>query len=939
MVVTTISHYKILEKIGIANLTYRSKGKGFKGAISMRIPSRAKIVLLLTFFPAIAVISVRGQDGNQWTPDDLLLAESAGDYEISPDGTSALWVKTQMNKEKGERISNIYLSSLTSEVEIQLTRGKHSHSDPKWSTDGKLIAFLSNRPVPDKNEDKPKNRIWLLNPAGGEPWPAADLERAVRSFGWQDSDHIIFIAQEPPGLYEQEIEDKEDTSKVVEDEVYEPPVRVFQLDVKEKEVLRITDNTDWIRDIAVSPDGKWAVTRHDRSLSWVFDHKVLPALFLTNLETGETRQIEPDRRMVVRGVEWSKDSSGFYYATEYSSDPVYFTATITLLYYFDLNDNRSVQVDLERANGLGGDLEAVEGGFMALLADGVRFRPARYRKEGLKWTISEIEGEHATNIFGWVTSLDGDKILYKYSTASTPEQWYQATLEGTQIVDAKRLTKLNPTFEKKPTHRSKVISWIGANGNTVEGILYYPTHYQEGKRYPLMLSIHGGPSGTDMDKWSEHHNSPKVLLTQKGAFVLKVNYHGSGNYGLEWVESICCGKYYDLERVDIENGVDYLIEEGLVDPERLGTMGWSNGAILTTELITRSDRFKVASVGAGDVEWISDWGNVKFGASFDNYYFGKPPYADPKLYIEKSPYFRLKNVTTPTIIYTGTEDVNVPPSQSWSHYRVIQQTTDTPVRFILFPGEPHGLRKYQHQKRKLEEDLAWFDKYLFELTETEAKAIKEGSPLDMILKLSGVAKVGQQYGVEVNGILTPEVVEYSGLQIGRFEVTRAQFAVFDSSDEYESGTDNWPASGISFDGAREYADWLSQQTGETFRIPTADEVENLYEKARGKGNNLDHWAGYAPNLADTIKLRQQIEQLDSSLLLKEVGSSEPLGKEPFLSDLGGNVAEWAVDEDGQGKLVGGSVDLPAKSLSDEFEAMEAFRGLRVVKGPAQAKKE
>ena len=117
-----------------------------------------------------------------------------------------------------------------------------------------------------------------------------------------------------------------------------------------------------------------------------------------------------------------------------------------------------------------------------------------------------------------------------------------------------------------------------------------------------------------MDRWSQGYTSPKLILCERGAFVFEVNYHGSSNYGLEWVESIGNGKYYELEIDDIERGVDALIERGLVDADRLATMGWSNGAILSTELITRTRRYKAASCGAGDVEWISDWANVDFGA-------------------------------------------------------------------------------------------------------------------------------------------------------------------------------------------------------------------------------------------------------------------------------------------------------------------------------------
>src|SRR5208337_2459233 len=146
------------------------------------------------------------------------------------------------------------------------------------------------------------------------------------------------------------------------------------------------------------------------------------------------------------------------------------------------------------------------------------------------------------------------------------------------------------------------------NSDEVEGILHYPANYEAGKKYPVITAIHGGPTGSDKDFWVNSWAYPLPLLTQRGAFVLQVNYHGSNNYGLQWVESICCGKYYDLETPDINAGVDYLIERGLVDPDKVATMGWSNGSILSTSmLVTYPDRYKVASVGAGDVEWISDW--------------------------------------------------------------------------------------------------------------------------------------------------------------------------------------------------------------------------------------------------------------------------------------------------------------------------------------------
>ncbi|UCC84292.1 MAG: SUMF1/EgtB/PvdO family nonheme iron enzyme, partial [Gemmatimonadota bacterium] len=287
----------------------------------------------------------------------------------------------------------------------------------------------------------------------------------------------------------------------------------------------------------------------------------------------------------------------------------------------------------------------------------------------------------------------------------------------------------------------------------------------------------------------------------------------------------------------------------------------------------------------------------------------------------------------PTIIYFGTEDRNVPTDQGWSHFRALQQIGRVPVKFILFPGEAHGIRKLAHQRRKMEEDFVWFDMYLFGTHEPENEALKDDSPLAEALKRAEIERSEGRYGRAEYGTLLPEIVEYKGLEIGRFEVTRAQYGEFDRSYAYEQGTENHPASGITFGAATAYVEWLSDHTGETYRLGTADELKAVYGSARGNENTLDYWAGYSPNPDDAARLAERIAELPGSApLLKEVGSFEGRGEDVLVFDLGGNVAEWVVGADGEGELMGGSADLPADGKTRGAVAAEGYRGFRVVRG-------
>lgn len=867
----------------------------------------------------------------RWTAEDIVRAESAEGVALAPDGAFAVWAKQEVRKveDELERVSNLHLSRFDRSEPLRLTRGPHRDARPAVSPDGAHVAFLSDRKVPGGGEEIGETQLWAIPVGGGEAFPVTRSVRPPKLFGWIDADTLIYAAQEAPSRWELERKQADDDTVVVDDVEHEPPVRLFTVALDGSDRRRLTTNDDWIDRLAVSPEGTHAVVRAQQSLTYRFDQKVPPRTFVVDLRDGAAREVLAGTDLLPASIRWAPDGGGFYFTNRYTTHPRYRNATITHLWFLPLDGERPQRVPLDWERGLGGDWEPVPGGVVALLADGVRYEPARLERDGDRWHRRDLVGRHAENLFAVEVSRDGSTLVYEHSTATVPPQLFAAGLSSARLAEARQITRLNRSWKGKPTGRVEVVRWIGAEGDEVEGLLHYPLDWRQGERRPLILDIHGGPAGTDMDRWSQSWAAPNILWRQRGAFVLQANYHGSAGYGLEWAESIE-QRYYELEIPDLERGVDAMIERGLADPDRLASSGWSNGGILTAELITRTDRYKAASVGAADVEWISDWANVDFGAAFDNYYFGGPPWERLDHYVEKSPFFRLTEVTTPTIIYTGTKDRNVPPHQSWSLYRALQQLERAPTRLVLFPGAPHGLRDPAHQRRKIEEDLAFFGEHLFERPREGDPPLADGSPLAALLARSRAARHDGRLGVGHEGTLIPETARLAGLEVSRFEITRAQWRAY--AGGAVGGEPDLPVTGLSLTRARGYADWLAETTGRPFRLPTREEAESLASVAGSKGNTLDRWAGYSPNPEDAARLVEAVERVGASPLLEPVGTFPGVGETPVF-DLDGNAAEWAVTGDGAGVPVGPSADRPAEPVGATTPD-EAYVGLRVVVGPS-----
>jgi dipeptidyl aminopeptidase/acylaminoacyl peptidase len=902
---------------------------------------------LLTLLAALLILptaQAQSPDDGPWTIDHVLMQRSLEDVDIGPEGERVLWVKETPNPEADENQSDVYLTYRDdphggdSTATIQLTR-TGNNGDPRWSPNGHHIAFLSSRDTED--DESSGTQIWRLDPRGGAPEAVTAVEHGVRGARWLDDERLLFTAREPNTRYEEHLEATEDDADAIEDTTLFRPVRLFTVNVKTKEVTRVTENDHQITEFVPSPDGQYVVYSLDDSPVDA-DARNQPHQFLLNLKTGETTEIFDEQYFDPSNYQWTQDGSGFYATDSYSSDPEHEGAGITKLYYYNLSARDYREVPLrwgDKGVGYGG-YTVVDEGVHVQLADGPYFEPRFYRRTSDGWTVEEVPDERLRHSSSFTAGPDGETIVFSHSTADTPPSYRVGTYRRGEIRSDETLTTLNENLDDLPIPRAEVVKWKAANGDTVNGILHYPLNYDPDRSYPMMTVIHGGPSGVDLDAWSLGWTVYAPLLAQRDAFVFRPNYHGSGHHGLEFVESIK-GKYYELEIPDIVSGIDTLANRGLIDKDSLGVMGWSNGAILSIQLtIEHPDLFQVAAPGAGDVNWTSDYGNCAFGASFDNSYFKGPPWEYTQHYIEKSPLFEMPKIETPTLIHHGTEDRAVPYEQGWEYYRALQQIGKAPVRFLSYPGEPHGLGEISHQRRKMEEDLAWIDTYLFGKTSMQERVadrlLADDAPLSLLETTDTPARVDGQYGERINDTLAPETVTLGDtLTVGRFEVTRAQFRAHDADYAVPTGTVNYPANDLSTEQVQAYVEWLSEQTGRDYRLPTAEELEVLKEARSGPAENTPaYWAGFTPNPDEYRRLRIRLEQHSTDALLMPVGSRPPGhaddGGGPLVYDVNGNVAEWARTEDGLHPENASALTLKDPKAEDSPDVPPRVTGFRVV---------
>src|SRR5256714_3294722 len=244
----------------------------------------------------------------------------------------------------------------------------------------------------------------------------------------------------------------------------------------------------------------------------------------------------------------------------------------------------------------------------------------------------------------------------------------------------------------------------------MEGVLIQPADSDPAKKYPLLVVIHGGPTGVDNPLLRADRYYPLELFAVKGAVILRPNYRGSAGYGEKFrslnVRNLGIGDYWD-----VISGVDHLIAQGIVDRDRVGAMGWSQGGYISAFITTSSDRFKAVSVGAGISDWMTYYVNTDIHP-FTRQYLKATPWDDPEVYRKTSPITYLATAKTPTLIQHGELDKRVPIPNAYELYQGLRDR-GVPAKLVVFKGFGHGIDKPKEQRALLDQNFDWFSEWVW----------------------------------------------------------------------------------------------------------------------------------------------------------------------------------------------------------------------------------
>jgi dipeptidyl aminopeptidase/acylaminoacyl peptidase len=636
---------------------------------------------------------VAAQAKRAMTPIDVIEMPRVLDPRLSPDGRQVLYVLDRPDWKENRRVGHIWRVAADGSSPIQLTYGQRGETNPRWAPDGKRIAFLTRR------GDNEETQLYLLENEGGEARQVMKHPAAVSNIEWAPDGKSMFFLAPDAKTQEEKDRDKVKDDVYAFEETYKQR-HLWSVNVESGSTKKVTHGDYSVGSYALSADGtKVAFHRaasplleHSRTSEvWVMNADGTGALQLTRNEIAESgARLSPDNSQVL-----------FTAGSNARFEP-YFNSNLFVVPAAG-GDVRQIAADMPDVGEAGWSKTGRSIYFVANY--GVHSELAEIDL-GSKAIKGLTNGTHSLQTWDFVASAD--RHIFVIDEATKAEAWTLVASGGTPS----QVTRVfDETVARFALPKQERVEWKGADGATVEGLLYYPIDYRSGTRYPLVVQTHGGPQASDkfgLGGWSSY----VPVLTGKGYAVLKPNYRGSTGYGNAFLRDMV-GHYFNQAHLDVMAGVDHVIKIGVADPDRLAKMGWSAGGHMTNKVITFTDRFKAASSGAGAANWVSMYAQSDTRAQRTSWFGGTPWEKNAPIdkYWNDSPLKYVSNVKTPTIFLVGEEDPRVPPPQSVEMYRALKHN-GVPTRLYMAPREPHGWGELRHQLFKINAELEWFEKHV-----------------------------------------------------------------------------------------------------------------------------------------------------------------------------------------------------------------------------------
>ena len=612
------------------------------------------------------------------TPEAFLEIRTLQDPQFSPDGTKVAFVVT--DPLKGEhRTRHIWMYDAKTGEARQFTYSEKSEDSPRWSPDGQRLAFLSNRAGDEE-------QIYVMRANGGEAAQVTKGKSSVQKLEWSPSGQgIAYLAPDPKTGTEEKKEKEKDDAHVVDRDDKQPRLRILDMATH---VERPLTPPNWkVEELAWMPDSESIAViatddpESDRNTSKIFAINVTDGkkkeLLAPKGPFGEIR-VSPNGH-AISFVGCRVDGPEPHDLMLQLGAPAASNLTGASL------DRQVMNYRWTKDDGI--LLDAVDGfrtKFVSYSPDGVKEEAGTFSSNPRQFTVSEARtvafvGETATHL----------PELWIWSRGRSPEP----------------VTHINASWEQgHALAKPEIYKYKSFDGAEIEAALLKPPGYEGKAKLPLIVLVHGGPTGA----WLDVMNEWGQLLATHGFAVFTPNVRGSIGYGQKFIE-MNRADWGGGDFKDVMAGVDDLIAKGVADPEKLGIGGWSYGGYMSEWAVTQTTRFKAAVSGAGMADLISEFGTER-GPAYDEWFWGVP-YERPEGFLNSSPFLFVKNAKTPTLILQGAADTVDPQGQSQELYRGLKRY-GVASEFVLYPREPHGFQEAKHRVDVERRMVEWFEKYV-----------------------------------------------------------------------------------------------------------------------------------------------------------------------------------------------------------------------------------